>query len=476
MTSTQFDHLELTGTEWRALLDRAAARIATHVDSLADQPAHDVDGAAELSRSLIEPVPEAGTDADALLDLLFERAVPKSFNTAGPGYLAYIPGGGVLHAAVGDLIAAAVNRYSGVWLPAPALVQLESNVVRWFAEIVGYPREARGVLTTGGSLANLSAIITARREKLPDEFLGGTIYVSDQVHHSVQKAAVLAGFPPDRVRIVPTDDRFRLRADDLEAAIAQDRTAGRTPFLVVGSGGTVNTGAVDDLDALATICDRHGLWFHVDGAYGGFFQLTERGRAALRGVERSDSVTLDPHKGLFMPYGVGSLLVRDGEALRRAHTVRAAYMPEMQQDPDFWDFCELSPELSRNYRGLGVWLPLKLIGLAPFRRALDEKLDLARWAAARLDEIDGIEIVAQPQLSIVAFRLTRAGLDEEALNALNRELLRTINARRRVYLTATTLRGRFVIRICVLSFRTHRARMEMAMEDIREAVRGVSGS
>lgn len=473
MTGTPFDRLELTGAEWWALLDRVAARVAAHVDTLADQPAADVDDAEQLSRSLIEAMPEAGTDLEALLDLLFEHAIPKSFNTAGPGYLAYIPGGGVLHASIGDLVAAAVNRYTGVWLPAPALVQLESNVVRWFAQIVGYPAGARGVLTTGGSLANLSAIITARREKLPEEFLAGTMYVSDQVHHSVQKAAVLAGFPADRVRVVPTDDRFRMRLDTLETLIERDRANGRTPFLVVGSGGTVNTGAVDDLDGIAAIAQRHGLWFHVDGAYGGFFLLTERGRQALRGVERSDSVTLDPHKGLFMPYGVGSLVVKDGAALRRAHTVRAAYMPEMQQDPDFWDFCELSPELSRNNRGLGVWLPLRLTGVGPFREALDEKLDLTRWAAARLAEIEGIEIVARPQLSIVAFRLTRAGLDADATDRLNRELLRAINVRRRVYLTATTLRGRFVIRICVLSFRTHMERMEMAIEDIRDAIEEV---
>lgn len=475
MSDTKFDSLELNGNQWRALVDRAADGLAELIDGLPEQPAHDLDGVQELSRQLIEPMPEQGTELDAVLALLFDRAIPKGFNTAGPGYLAYIPGGGVPHAAVGDLIAAVANRYTGVWLPSPLLVQLESNVVRWFAEIVGYPDEARGVLTTGGSLANLSAVITARRERLPLDFFDGTLYVSDQVHHSVEKAAVLAGFPQRNVRAVPTDQQYRIRCDRLEEMVVEDQRAGLMPFMVVGSAGTVNTGAVDDLAAIGSLAERHRLWFHVDGAYGGFFLLTDRGRRHMRGVERADSITLDPHKGLFMPYGVGSLLVRDGAALRRAHTVRAAYMPEMQQDADFWDFCEFSPELSRNNRGLGVWLTLKLVGVRGFRAALDEKLDLARWAAEQLRAMDGIEIVAEPQLSIVAFRLQTAGMSRDRANALNRRLLDRINARRRVYLTGTTIEERFVIRICVLSFRTHRDRMEMAVEDVEAAVREVMG-
>ncbi len=400
--------------------------------------------------------------------------MPKSFNTAGPGYLAYIPGGGIFHSALADLIAGAVNRYTGVWLAAPGLVQLETNVIRWFCDMAGYPAAARGVLTTGGSLANLSAIVTARREKLPSNFLDGTLYVSDQVHDSVTKAATLAGFPPESVRQVPSDSAFRIRIDDLERRIVEDRAAGRTPFLVVASAGTVNTGAVDDFDALASIASGQGLWLHADAAYGGFFLLTERGRRAMRGLDRTDSVTLDPHKGLFLPYGTGSLLVRDGAALQRAHALEGAYLPEMRQESEFVDFCQFSPELSRAFRGLRVWLPFKLAGVGAFRRNLDEKLDLTAWATRQLRTIDGIEIVAEPQLSVVAFRLLQPGLDQQATNRLNRDLLERINRRRRVYLTATTVRGQFVLRICVLSFRTHLDRMEQGLEDIRQAVAELS--
>ena len=463
--------LELSPEAMRRMIEAAAERVVDHISSLPDRPAVAVEGGAELSRSLVEGPPEEATPYEDLLDLLFDRVVPTSYNTAGPGYLAYIPGGGLYHAAVADYIADAVNRYAGVWLPAPGLVQLEVNVVRWFCRMVGYPDEAMGFLTTGGSLANWTGLVTARRERLPEDFLRGTIYAGDQVHHAVLKSAVLAGFPAANVRLVPSDERFRVRLDAMAAAIREDREQGMEPFLVVGSAGTTNTGAVDDLEGMADLAAAENLWFHVDAAYGGFFVLTERGRRRLRGLERADSLVLDPHKGMFLPYGTGCLLVRDGAALHRTHHIVADYMPQFQADPDLVDFCEISPELSRDWRGLRVWLPLKMHGLGAFRTALDEKLDLTEWACHQLERLDDMEIVARPQLSIVAFRLAPAGLDLEATNRLNRDFLDRINAPRRVFLTATNVGGRFVLRICVLSFRTHRERMEMALEDIRTARR-----
>lgn len=461
--------LELSSDTFRELVDAATTRLVEYVESLPTQPSADTEGGAALARSLAEPLPETGRPYQELLDLLFEKVVRKGFGTAGPGYLAYIPGGGILHTAVADFIADGVNRYVGVFAAAPGLAAIEANVVRWFSDLVGYPPGARGFLTTGGSLANFSALVTARRERLPDDFLAATLYVSDQTHHSVAKAAMLAGFPESSVRAVPSDADFRVRLDALEEAVSRDRAAGRRPFFVVGNAGTTNTGAVDDLHGLADFCERERLWLHVDAAYGGFFLLTPEGREVLRGISRCDSVVLDPHKGLFLPYGTGSLLVRDGGALRRAHALSADYMPEMQQDPELVDFNLVSPELSRAWRGLRVWLPIAMHGIAPFRRNLQEKLELARWAAAELRTIPDVEILAEPQLSIVAFRIRRRGLDEDAANALNRRFLQAINARERVYLTGTMLGPRFALRICVLSFRTHADRMRDAMADIREA-------
>jgi aromatic-L-amino-acid decarboxylase len=453
----------------RRLVDVAMTHIIAHIESLPTQPAMNVEGATEYARTLIEPLPRRGESYEKLLDFLFEDAIPRSFTAAGPGYLAYVPGGGLFHSAIADLIADAVNRYVGVCAAAPALVQLEANVVRWFCEILGLPAGSGGVLTSGGSLANFTAIVTARKAILPDDFLRGTLYCSNQIHHSFQKAANLAGFPYANVRELPVDEHFRIRIDALEEAIENDRRAGFTPFLVAGSAGTTATGAVDDLTSLARVAREQKLWFHVDGAYGALFALTERGRATLKGIELADSVILDPHKTLFLPFGTGAVLVRDARTLRRAHSLHADYLPEMQQEDELVDFCEISPELSRDFRGLRVWLPLKVFGIQPFIEQLDEKLDLIDYTVSELRKIDGIEIVAPPQLTITAFHFVD--------DALTRELLQRINARKRVMLTPTTLPPgssdsiRFVIRVAIVSHRTHRDRVEMMLEDVRAAVR-----
>ena len=457
--------LEPGADEMRRLIDEAARRVIAHIESLPSQPAQNVEGATEYARTLIEPLPRRGESYEALLDFLFREAIPRSFTAAGPGYLAYVPGGGIYHAAVADYIADAVNRYVGVCAAAPVLAQLEANVVRWFCEIVGYGRGSGGVLTTGGSMANLIAIIAARKSLLGEDFAGATLYCGDQIHHAFQKSAMLAGFPAANIREIESDTLFRVRVDKLEEAIARDRAAGLRPFLTAGSAGTTNTGAVDDLTALARVARTNEMWFHVDGAYGAFFALTERGRARLRNMDEADSVVLDPHKTLFLPFGTGALVMKDASVLRRAHSMHADYLPAFQESDELVDFCELSPELSRDFRGLRVWLPLKMFGIEPFRQQLDEKLDLAVYAAEELKKIEGIEIVAEPQLSILAFK--HRTLDD-------RELLRRINARKRVMLTPGVVGGEFVIRICVVSHRTHRDRMDMCLEDVRAAVTELS--
>ncbi len=457
-----------------AMLAAVADRLVTYVESLGEQPAaYDVTTAGAVADSLRERWPTGGAPLDELLDLLLERAVPPSFNAPGPGYLAYIPGGGVFAGALGEFLAAAINRYTGVWVAAPGLVQLEANVIRWFCELCGLPATSGGFLTSGGSLANFSAVVTAREAKLPEDFLAGVVYTSDQVHHSVTKAAKLAGIPERRVRALPTDERFRLRTDALRDAIAQDRVAGLTPFLVVASAGTTNTGAIDPLDEIAEFCRRESLWFNVDPAYGGLFMLTDRGRSALEGIERADSITLDPHKGLFMPYGSGCLLVREPAALRAAHHVGAEYLPP-DADAARPDYAAMTPELTRPYRGLSVWLALRLYGFDAFERQLEEKLDLIDWASERLRGLSRVEILAEPQLTVVAFRFVPEGVtDGDELNALNRRLLEAVNAKQRVHISGTMLDGRYALRLCAVSFRTHRARVAMALEDFEAAVGGL---
>jgi aromatic-L-amino-acid decarboxylase len=283
------------------------------------------------------------------------------------------------------------------------------------------------------------------------------------VHASVTKSATIAGFSRRNARIVPTDDQLRIDPEMLREMIRADRAAGLRPFLMVGSAGTTNTGAVDRLDALADVAADEGLWFHVDGAYGGFFQLTQRGRERFAGITRADSVTVDPHKGMFLPYGTGSLVVRDGAALRDAHYEGAAYLQDLAPEGELPNYAEYSPELSRDFRGLRVWMPLVLHGVAAFREALDEKLDLTDHLYERFLEIPEIEVPWTPQLTVVPFRL-REG-DEDA----NKRMLERINASKRVFISSTVIEGRYTLRVCIVSHRTHRDRIDECGEIVREA-------
>ncbi len=340
--------------------------------------------------------------------------------------------------------------------------------------MVGWPdassptSPAGGYLTTGGSLANLGAVVAARKKLLGDSFLDGTLYVTAQTHHSVQKAAYVAGFSDRNLRVVAVDDQHRMDPAALKAAIGADLAAGWRPFMVVASGGSTPVGAVDPLEEIADAAPH--LWLHVDAAYGGFFCLTERGRAVLRGIDRAHSVTLDPHKGLFLPYGTGCLLVRRVQDLRDAHHVAASYLPTSQEPGEKVDFADLGPELSRDARGLRVWLPLRMHGFGVFRAALDEKLDLARVAADGVRTLPNVRMIAEPVLSLFAFRAEPPGVDD--LDRFNRAWLARTNQRQRVFISGAVIQDVsdgspiFVIRVCVLGFRTHAERIASLIEDL----------
>jgi aromatic-L-amino-acid decarboxylase len=458
----------------KAMADAVVARCIDHLASAADQPScGDVDAAA-LCRAMREAAPEHGTSLDRMLDQLFDEWVPRSFTTIGPGYLAFIPGGGLFPAALADFITNTTNRFTGIWQAAPALVQLEANALDWLREWMDFPPETRGLFTTGGSMATWNAILCARERHLGADIRPGVLYTSDQAHHSVLKAAKLAGVMPDRVRAIESDDCFHLRVDRLEEAIAADRRAGLIPFAVVSTAGTTNTGAVDPIDAIADICARERIWHHIDGAYGAFFYLCEELRdRVLRGLSRADSLTLDPHKGMFLPYGTGALLVRDGAALRAAHEATAAYLPAMPHPQDFYDPSQHGPELSRGFPGLRVWLTVKLYGSAVFRDALAEKRALTLDAARRVAALPGIVIDAPPDLSLFAFHLTWPGATLAEEDAATRALMTRTTRRGRVMVTGATAHGRYLGRVCVLSFRTHQPEIDALVEDMAAAIREI---
>ena len=468
MTARDAFDLEFTPGEMQAMGEAALRRVVAHVASLAEQPVRgDVDAAA-LCRALREAAPEQGTALEPLLDALFDDWIPRSFNTASPGYLAFIPSGGVFPAALADLIANGVNRYTGVWRTAPALVQLEANALDWLRDWMQFPATTRGVFTSGGSMANFTAIVCARERGLGAEIRPGVMYASTQAHHSVTKSARLAGVMPDRVRPIPVDSAFRMRTDLLEEAIRQDVASGLRPFLVVSSAGTTNTGAVDPLTDIGAVCRARGLWHHVDGAYGAFFHICPELRPLLAGLPSADSLTLDPHKGLFLPYGTGALLVADGEVLKRAHSVTASYMPAGLEDADLYDPQQFGPELSRGFPGLRVWLSVKLYGLARYRAAVAEKRALAVSAANRIADIPHVVIDAPPQLSLFAFHLEWPGSTRAEQDAATRELLERVTRRGQVMLTGCEAGGRHLARVCVLSFRTHADRIDACVQHIAE--------
>lgn len=450
--------LEPDPSQRSALTDDVGRFLDRFYASLDDLPTRGPELGSDDLEKLRMPPPEDGRDIAEILDVVGVANRPGSLHPS-PGHMAYIPNGGLFTAALAEFLAQGLNRYTGVTLGAPGFAELESSVVRWMCDLFELPdTESGGILLSGGSMANLTAVVTARTSRLPAEFLSGTIYVSPHVHHSVTKAARLAGFPAERVRTVPVDAELRLDVDHLAEAVGADRRRGLTPFMVVGSAGTTDSGAVDPLADIAAFASEQGLWFHIDAAYGGFFQLTERGRKRLVGISAADSITLDPHKGLSIPFGVGALLVRERRTLLEANAGKGAYLQD-HADTDH-DFSSLGPELTRPFRGLSVWLPLHLHGIAPFRATLEGALDMAQHAYERLRELEWVEHVWRPDLSIVAFR---ARDDDRGRRAQEHA-----NATGRVYLSSTSVDGRFVLRLAILNRRTTLDHVDLAIDLLSE--------
>ncbi len=442
--------------QWSALTDTVKGFLARALTHLDDGPTLSAHQTGDL------PSDTPHENLEEYLRALFD----SGFDTAHPGFMAYIPGGGLVTSALADWVIKTMNRYGTAYFAAPKLAELEYQVVRLFADWVGYGEHAGGVLTTGGSLANFTAMVTARRAMLPENFLQGVMYCSDQTHHSVMKAANLAGFSARNIRVMPSDAAYRLQPEPLLEQIATDLRDGYLPFLVVASAGTTNTGSIDPLPELADICAEQHLWFHVDAAYGGAFLLTKRGRQRLVGIKRADSVTLDPHKGLFMPYGTGGVVVKDRDRLIEAHELRGDYMPDLDRERAHLDPFSLSVELSREHRGLKVALPLMLHGKQAFTDALDEKLDLTDKLSDALRAIPEIEVLNNPELTTVVFRK----LPERDAEAENRAFLDRINAGNKVYLSPTILKGHFVLRVSILSHRTHDKELNTVLAEIQRAL------
>jgi len=457
--------LEPDSLQRRELGGQALGHALSFLDGIDDAPS--LRPAGEVFSQRLDPeFTEAGRDPASVLDYVDACIEKPGITTTSPRFMGYIPGGGLFHSALGDLIAATSNKYAGHPPAAPGAVRLENACTQWLASAIDYPATARGTLTSGGSLANLTAIVAAREARDPEG--GGAVYLTRFAHHCVDKALHIAGRGRSPRRMIATDDRYRMSLDALEQALEEDRRNGVRPWLVVASAGTVDTGSIDPLPEIAELCRRYGAWFHVDGAYGGLFKLCEEGRARLSGLELTDSVALDPHKTLFLPYGTGAALVREGHHLLDAFSADAAYMHQPVDADVGPSPGDLSVELTRHFRALRLWLPLQIAGVAAFRAAQAEKLALARYFHLRLSELDGWDPGPEPDLSVVAFRY---GDDDD----FNERLMHHIQQEGRVMLSGTRIDGSYRLRCAILCFRTHIEHVDEAVDALLRGVAALDG-
>ncbi|MFA7327238.1 MAG: pyridoxal-dependent decarboxylase [Candidatus Kapaibacterium sp.] len=417
------------------------------------------------------PFEETPTNPEQLIDFLKQNVDRAGINPASGGHIGYIPGGGIYGAAIGDYLAAVMNRYSGVFFATPGAVRIENQIIDWVGELVGYEKGFGGNLASGGSMANLIAISTARLAKniKSNEIENSTIYLTKQAHHCVTKALKIVGLHEIQLRYIAMDSKYRMIPELLVEQIEKDKAEGLTPFMLVASAGSTDVGAIDPLNKLADISDKYNLWYHIDGAYGGFFLLCDETKDKLKGINRADSVILDPHKGMFLPYGVGIVLVKDVKHLLEANSYDANYMQDTKDYQQEYSPADLSPELSRHFRGLRMWVPMKLHGIAPFRACLSEKIWLTRYFYEKVQAL-GFEVGPEPELTVAAFRFVPKSGDA---NELNKKLLNIIHNDGRVFISSTTLDGEFWMRIAVLSFRTHKYHLDIILELLEEGMGGV---
>ncbi len=406
-----------------------------------------------------------------LLDLFKTEVTQKGIQPAAAGHLGYIPGGGLYASALADYLVGVTNEYAGVHFASPGAVAIEHAVLDWLKSVFRFPASAVGNLTSGGSIANLIALTAARdRHGVKSAMIPkSVIYLSEQVHHCIQKALRIIGLEDVIIREVPLDTEFRLQPEVIAKAIEEDRAAGLHPFLVIASAGTTDTGVVDPLRALGELCQAEGLWYHIDAAYGGFFILVEQTKALFEGIELADSLVVDPHKGLFIPYGVGAVLVKDKAAVMQSQHYTANYMQDTISDAHPLNPADVSPELSKHFRGLRVWLPLQFYGLDVFKACLEEKLLLTQYLREKLTDL-GFKVGPKPDLSVSYFWYPPA---KEDPNTFNQRLMDALMADGDVFFSSTLLHGQFVIRIAVLSFRTKLETVDRAVKMIERCLAGM---
>ncbi len=457
--------LQLSHDEMKALGTQALDLVIEHFETNRETPVAVTIPRARTEQMLRTSLPEEATPVSELVEILARDVFPNALKSDHPRFYAFVPSPTNFVSVIGDLLISGHNLFAGHWMAASAAGQIEINVVDWLNELVGFPKEGGGILVSGGSMANLSAIATAREARLGGPNEKAIVYCSDQTHSSMAKGLRILGFRAEQKRTIATDDGFRLSIPALRDAVAKDRAAGLLPFCVVANGGTTNTGAIDPLDELADICAREKMWLHVDGAYGAAAVITDRGRTALAGIARADSITLDPHKWLFQPYELGCLLVRDASMLQKAFRVEdedhADYLEDVtrhvQHDVNFY---ECGIQLTRSFKALKLWLSMRTFGLKEFRRAIEIGFEMADHAERTLKKAGTWEIVTPSQMGVVTFRWKDAGKSAAEIDAITRGTVDLMREDGYALVMSTALNHRPVLRLCPINPNTNSAEIE----------------
>ncbi len=447
---------------------QAVGEYAEHfLESLSSRPVNTEPGSREDAMRAFA-VTEQPDSLHKALQTLAEFVDSRGHDLGSSRFFAYIPSGGMYESALADYLAAVSNRYAGVAAAAPGAARMEEAMLHWLANVVGYPKTAEGDLTSGGSMAALSAVVAAR-EACGVNSAGvssAVVYLTVHTHHTFRKALHVSGLGECVLRYVAVDSARRMDSEALVDCIRRDRDEGLRPWLIAATAGSTDNGAIDPLNSIADIAAQYSLWMHVDAAYGGAFALCDERKGRLSGIERSDSLVLDPHKGFFLPCGIGAVLLREGHKLYDAYHARGAYMQDVagytERSP-----CDYSAELTRPFRALRFWLPLKVHGSRAFAAALEEKLLLAQYFHAEVAKIPGIEVGPEPDLSIVTFQFN-PDPGSGSSDAAGKSLLEAIHKDSRVFLTSTTIAEKFTLRMAILTYNTHLEDVDMALQVIRD--------
>jgi glutamate/tyrosine decarboxylase-like PLP-dependent enzyme len=454
--------LDPSQSERKAIWDQSQDYANQYINDLPSLPGYGYGSFDKLSSMKIE---EQGKRIDQLIEVLKTEVDATGIASASGKHMGFIPGGGVWAASIADMLADTTNKYSGIAFSAPGAVKVENQVIRWLTTVVGYPAQSFGHLTSGGSIANLIAVKAARDSRgiNSTNVKESVIYYGAQTHHSVNKALHITGLYEAVQRKIPLTNDFKLDLALLQQQLAEDKAAGLTPFLIIGSAGTTDTGAIDPLAELSRLATDYECWFHVDAAYGGFFMLVDEMKEKMKGIEKADSIVLDPHKTLFFPFGSGAVLLKDGNALLSSNSSRASYLVDTE-DMDDISPADTGIELTRPNRGLRMWLPLQLHGIAPFRACLQEKILLTHYFYEQIQNL-GFETGPTPELTVSIFRYP-----EGDSSRMNQQLVDAVHADGRVFLSSTIIDGKVWLRCAIVSHRTHLEDVDLALQMLRESV------